>query len=324
MGKLLFSRIIAGFEHPDEGDVVLSAQNMNGKRPYERNVGLLFQEYALFPHMTVEKNIGFGLRQRGIKGTAAKKRVDEMLSLVGMGDFANRWPHTLSGGQRQRVALGRALASNPELILLDEPLSALDAKLRLELRTELKRILVLAGSTAIIVTHDQEEAMTFGERVIVMEKGRVQQEGSPDQIYNYPRSRFVAEFVGRSNWFSGTLGQKRGKFVEFLSSQIKEPLYCEPDPRHCISYDICIRPERVRILDSKRTSEESQGEPLNRINGTIKDVIYLGADLEIIIALEGGAEITSIEKNIGQSIPVRGEEVTASFGASDVIVIGND
>jgi ABC-type Fe3+/spermidine/putrescine transport system ATPase subunit len=215
-GKTTLLRIIAGFEHPDEGMVFLGSKNMNGKRPYERNVGLLFQDYALFPHMTVEKNVAYGLHQRGFPAPQIKKRTNEMLDLVGMGEFANRRPQTLSGGQRQRVALGRALASNPELILLDEPLSALDAKLRLELRTELKRILVTAGSTAVIVTHDQEEAMTFGERVVVMEKGQIRQEGSPAQIYDDPKTRFVAEFIGRSNWFSGTLGQKVGEFREFL------------------------------------------------------------------------------------------------------------
>ena len=323
-GKTTLLRIIAGFEHPDAGAVFLGSKNVSGKRPYERNVGLLFQDYALFPHMTVEKNVAYGLHQRGFRGPHIKNRTDEMLDLVGMREFAQRRPQTLSGGQRQRVALGRALASNPELVLLDEPLSALDAKLRLELRTELKRILVLAGSTAVIVTHDQEEAMTFGERVLVMEKGQIRQEGSPGQIYDHPKTRFVAEFVGRSNWFSGTLGQNIGKFREFLCREIKIPLLCEFDQANHKTYDACIRPERVLVRESKQDELDNRGEPLNTIEGTVKDVIYLGADLELIITLDGGAKITAIEKNLRQSIPNRGEKVMVSFRASDMIIIGGD
>jgi ABC-type Fe3+/spermidine/putrescine transport system ATPase subunit len=323
-GKTTLLRIIAGFEHPDEGMVFLGSKNVNGKRPYERNVGLLFQDYALFPHMTVEKNVAYGLRQRGFREPQIKKRTDEMLDLVGMREFANRRPQTLSGGQRQRVALGRALASNPELILLDEPLSALDAKLRLELRTELKRILVTAGSTAVIVTHDQEEAMTFGERVIVMERGQIRQAGSPAQIYDDPKTRFVAEFIGRSNWFCGTLGQKVGEFREFLCSQMKTTLICEPDQINHKTYDVCIRPERIVARDSKSKDLADGDEPLNTIKGTIKDVIYLGSDFELIIALDGAAEMTAIEKNRRQSIPNRGETVSITFRPSDMIVIGRD
>jgi len=323
-GKTTLLRIVAGFEHPDEGQVFLSSKNVSGKRPYERNVGLLFQDYALFPHMSVEKNVAYGLHQRGVQEPRIRIRTDEMLNLVGMKEFAQRRPQTLSGGQRQRVALGRALASNPELILLDEPLSALDAKLRLELRTELKRILLLAGSKAVIVTHDQEEAMTFGERVVVMEKGKIRQDGTPAQIYDHPKTRFVAGFVGRSNWFSGTFGQEIGEFREFLSGEMTARLLCEPNHSNHKIYDVCIRPERILVRDSNAKDLKDIVEPINTIKGTLKDVIYLGPDFELIIALDGGATITAIEKNRRQPIPNRGDAVIATFKPSDMIIIGRD
>jgi ABC-type Fe3+/spermidine/putrescine transport system ATPase subunit len=321
-GKTTLLRIIAGFEHPDEGEVFLASENMVGKRPYERNVGLLFQNYALFPHMTVEKNMAYGLRQRGVRDIEVKKRTDEMLDLVGMREFATRYPQNLSGGQQQRVALGRALANNPELILLDEPLSALDAKLRLELRIELKRILKLAGSTAVVVTHDQEEAMTLGESVIVMDKGKIRQQGTPAQIYDQPDTRFVAEFIGRSNWFSGTLGRRIGELRELLFEDRKALLICEPSPSDFKIYDACIRPECLQIRGRNEDHLETNPKPMNTIEGSIKDVMYLGSELEIIIALDGGGEITAIEKNGRQANRNRGEAVTVAFKPSNLIIIG--
>jgi ABC-type Fe3+/spermidine/putrescine transport system ATPase subunit len=321
-GKTTLLRIVAGFEQPDDGEVYLASRNMNGKRPYERNVGLLFQDYALFPHMTVEKNVAYGLRQRGVGEIKIKNRTDEMLDLVGMRDFAKRYPQNLSGGQQQRVALGRALANNPELILLDEPLSALDAKLRLELRVELKRILKLAGSTAVVVTHDQEEAMTLGERVIVMDQGQIRQDGTPAQIYDNPETRFVAEFIGRSNWFSGTLGRKIDGLRELLYDERRSLLISEPGPSKFETYDACIRPEHLQVRGRKESISENVAAPINSIEGSVKDVMYLGSELEFIIALECGREIIVIEKNRRQPGRTRGEAVTVTFKPSDVIIIG--
>ncbi len=322
-GKTTLLRIIAGFEDPDAGDVLLGSKNMVGMRPYERNVGLLFQDYALFPHMTVQKNVSYSLRHRGVDDAAAKKRTAEMLNLVGMSDFAGRYPQNLSGGQQQRVALGRALASNPELILLDEPLSALDAKLRLELRTELKRILKTAGSTAVVVTHDQEEAMTLGERVVVMEKGKIMQVGTPAQIYECPQTRFVAEFIGRSNWFGGTLGGKVGEHRELLCKGFATLLIPEPKGGHNV-YDACIRPEFIEVRSRGQAAGENRGGVANTIHGVIKEMMYLGSELEFIIMLEGGQEIIVIERNSRSKSRQRGDLVTLSFMPSNLIVIGRE
>ena len=207
-GKTTTLRLIAGFESPDEGTVLIGGVDVRGKRPYERNVGLLFQDYALFPHMTVEQNIAYGMRHRGIERSAIPRHTAEMLSLVKLDGFEKRWPNQLSGGQQQRVALARALATKPDVMLLDEPLSALDAKLRQELRSELKEILTSVGTTSIVVTHDQEEAMSMAERVIVQNRGRIIQQGTPYDIYARPTNEFVAEFVGRSNSFRGRLGDE--------------------------------------------------------------------------------------------------------------------
>ena len=185
-GKTTTLRLIAGFERPDTGRVLIAGNDVAGRRPYERNVGLLFQQYALFPHMTVEQNVAFGLRHRGFPKVDIHTRVGEMLELVELSGLAARRPGQLSGGQQQRVALARALAIQPQVVLLDEPLSALDAKLRQELRIELKNILRAVGSTAIIVTHDQEEAMSLAERIIVMHRGRILQEGTPEEIRKDP------------------------------------------------------------------------------------------------------------------------------------------
>ena len=207
-GKTTTLRLIAGFESPDEGTVLIGGMDVRGKRPYERNVGLLFQDYALFPHMTVEQNIAYGMRHRGIERSAIPGNTAEMLRLVKLDGFEKRWPNQLSGGQQQRVALARALATKPDVMLLDEPLSALDAKLRQELRIELKEILTSVGTTSIVVTHDQEEAMSMAEHVIVQNRGRIIQQGTPYDIYARPSNEFVAEFVGRSNAFRGRLGDE--------------------------------------------------------------------------------------------------------------------
>src|SRR6266568_8679295 len=206
-GKTTTLRLISGFEEPDGGVIEIVGESMVGKRPYERNVGLLFQHYALFPHMTVAENVAYGLKHRRWPRAEIPDRVREMLRLVQLQGFEERRPGQMSGGQQQRVALARVLATRPKLVLLDEPLSALDAKLREELRLELKQILTAVGSPTIVVTHDQDEAMSLADRIIVMNRGRIEQVGTPDEIYARPRTAFVAGFIGRTNWFHGRLEQ---------------------------------------------------------------------------------------------------------------------
>ena len=243
-GKTTTLRLIAGFETPDSGQLRMDGQDVAHLRPYERNVGLLFQDYALFPHMTVAENVGYGLRFRGMKAKERDGQVEAMLGLVKLSGFGSRLPAQLSGGEQQRVALARALAINPKLVLLDEPLSALDAKLRHELRTEIKEILARVGATTIIVTHDQEEALGIAERVIVMQGGVIAQEGSPTEIYLRPRNRFVAEFIGRSNMLEGSISRQDATNARFSGAGVE--LSVPSDRMSLGTVWVCIRPRAHR------------------------------------------------------------------------------
>ena len=320
-GKTTTLRMIAGFEDPSEGDVLISGESMLGKRPYERNVGLLFQDYALFPHMSVEQNIAYGLKRRKFDRSAIGDRVSEMLGLVKLEGFANRRPSQLSGGQQQRVALARALATSPEVVLLDEPLSALDAKLRQELRIELKQILSAVEATTIIVTHDQEEAMSLGDSLVVMNEGRIVQEGSPTDIYKNPTSRFVAEFIGRSNWFSGNLGADEDNgLVKFKISEDLSILIHKPE-EDAPMYDVCIRPERIRTDENQ--NDRQQSEFFNELQGIVRDVAHLGADVHTLVELPNGIMITVSQQFTGQQLGQHGEKVVLAFRPSDCIVISS-
>ena len=324
-GKTTTLRLIAGFETPDAGQVRFLGEDMYGKRPYERNVGLLFQDYALFPHMTVEQNVGYGLRHRGFKRRAIPQRIGEMLDLVKLTGLEKRRPAHLSGGQQQRVALARALATQPEVMLLDEPLSALDAKLRQELRVELKEILSAVGSTTIVVTHDQEEAMSLAEHVIVMDRGRIEQQGTPVEIYASPRNRFVAEFIGRSNWFEGRLGAEVG--IGLRSFQCTEGFeLVVPNPREDSDsggggHEVCVRPERITVVLGADDGAVNPTEAVNLIAGEVADVAYLGADIHLLVVLESGRRVVVVEKNLGQTGLRPRERVQLRFAPTDCIVV---
>src|ERR1043166_1135564 len=248
-GKTTTLRLVAGFETPDRGDIRIQGASMRGLRPYERNIGLLFQHYALFPHMTVEQNIAFGLRHRGAGRAEVTRAVAAMLELVQLQGYERRRPDELSGGQQQRVALARALAVKPQIMLLDEPLSALDAKLRLELRFALKKIPAGSSMTAVVVTHDQDEAMSLADWLIVMNAGRIVQQGPPMDIYARPQSRFVAEFVGASNWFRGNLGAERANGIcDFKIADGPDIRVAKPaDHISGGDIDVCVRPERMYL-----------------------------------------------------------------------------
>ncbi len=320
-GKTTTLRMIAGFEEPNEGEIMISGVSMLGKRPYERNVGLLFQDYALFPHMSVEQNVAYGLKRRNHDRSTLHNRVREMLELVKLEGLSDRRPSQLSGGQQQRVALARALATGPEVVLLDEPLSALDAKLRQELRIELKQILAAVDATTIIVTHDQEEAMSLGDSLIVMNEGEIVQEGTPTEIYRNPQTRFVAEFIGRSNWLSGALGQADGNgLCEFAIAQGPSIWIPKPEQHHP-GYDVCIRPERVRLLEN---GEQRDAEYLNEIQGTVRNSAHLGADIHTVVEVGNGSVITVSQPFTGQSLKHDGQSVSLVFRPVDCIVVGSD
>jgi putative spermidine/putrescine transport system ATP-binding protein/putrescine transport system ATP-binding protein len=318
-GKTTTLRLIAGFEDPDAGCIRINGADMSNKRPYERNVGLLFQNYALFPHMTVYDNISFGLPYRGWSKDNIRSRVTEMLALVKLAGTETRFPAQLSGGQQQRVALARALATEPEVVLLDEPLSALDAKLRHELRIELKEILRTVGSTTIIVTHDQEEAMGMAERVIVLNHGRIQQEAAPEAVYTSPSNRFVAEFVGRSNWFSGTCAI-RGQ--DFWTIECGDGLSVVVPAQTTVSvdrFDVGIRPEKLEIVPA----DDTGGKDRSCLPGTIVDLAVLGSERQVLVRLGNGQHMLAIDKHRSSGLQA-GQCVSLCIYAADCIVLPSE
>ena len=316
-GKTTTLRIIAGFTSPDVGTVRISGNDVGRLKPYERNVGLLFQDYALFPHMTVTQNVAYGLRHRRTPASAIPSRVKQMLSLVRLDGMEARYPHQLSGGQQQRVALARALATDPQIILLDEPLSALDAKLRLELRIELKEILRSVGATTIVVTHDQEEALSLGDEVVVMRAGKIVQRGTPTQVYEAPADKFVAEFVGRSNWFLGSRPKGLGSYVTGDGLEIRA---ASELPNRQIGADLCVRPENIELVDNA-TAKTAVDRERNALSGIVLDVAPLGADVHVVVQLAGKTRLLAVRKNVrGTPGLVPGQPVCALFSASDVLV----
>lgn len=313
-GKTTILRVIAGFESADSGTVRIDGADMARKRPYERNIGLLFQHYALFPHMTVAENIGYGLRHRGASKAEIPARVADMLALAKLPTHGDRYPHQLSGGQQQRVALARALATRPGVVLLDEPLSALDAKLRQELRAELREVLAAVGSTAIVVTHDQEEAMSLGERVFIMNHGKIMQQGTPDDIYARPASRFVAEFMGRSNWFSGEL-----RDGAHFHTSCGLDFSVRPNGRVASAgYDLCIRPETIDVL----AAGESGG--VNRMAGRVVDAALLGAVRQLVVALPDERQILVAQPNRPRVGFAAGADVVLSIAPEACVLVPKD
>jgi putative spermidine/putrescine transport system ATP-binding protein/putrescine transport system ATP-binding protein len=319
-GKTTTLRLIAGFETPDSGRIAIGGRDMGGRRPYERNVGLLFQDYALFPHMTVEQNIAYGPHYRGMSRAEIPGRVTELLSLTRLRGLESRRPGQLSGGQQQRVALARALATNPEVLLLDEPLSALDAKLRQELRIELKEILSTVGKTTIVVTHDQEEAMSLADQVLVMDRGRIMQRGAPVDIYARPANRFVAEFIGRSNWFTGRL-EKRGigKLRQMVTEDEVALLVAVSDEIPDGPIEVCVRPERIAIIPDDPGFHG--GADTTALTGNIVDAALLGAWVHYVVETTSRRRLLVIEKNAGGMPLPMGQRVIARFSPDDCIVL---
>ncbi len=321
-GKTTTLRMIAGFEVPSAGEIYIGGASMRDRRPYERNVGLLFQDYALFPHMSVEQNVAYGLRRRNYDRSRMNSRVNEMLNLVQLSGFERRRPSQLSGGQQQRVALARALATNPEVVLLDEPLSALDAKLRQALRVELKQILSAVGATTIIVTHDQEEAMSLGDELVVMNEGCIVQQGPPTEIYRSPHTKFVAEFIGRSNWLRGQLGSADvNGFCQFEIETGFNICVTKPDFK-AANYEVCIRPERIRVHHT--ASENATDRLTNQFSGTVLNIAHLGADIHIVLELASGDRITVSEQFTGQSLDRYTGTLRCTFYPSDCIIVASD
>jgi len=300
-GKTTCLRLIAGFDRPTWGTILLYRQDVSKLPPYERDVNTVFQDYALFPHMTVGENIAYGLMIKKVPKRQREQRVDEMLDLVQLSGLADRKPTQLSGGQRQRVALARALVNNPKVLLLDEPLGALDLKLRQQMQIELKAIQKRVGITFVFVTHDQEEALTMSERIAVFNKGRIEQVGTPAEIYEHPATEFVAGFVGVSNLVGGDLAKR----ITGSDSRFS------------------IRPEKIHITLADQNPEPGQVI----VDGKIRDVVYLGLYTRYLVELTGGGDLVVVEQNLKttsmDALAARGQQVRLAWAKEHMRMIGS-
>ncbi len=290
-GKTTTLRMIAGLEEPTSGEILIGDENIVPLPPYKRPVNTVFQSYALFPHLTIYENVAFGLRRRGIKDV--DKTVKDMLELVELSSMAERRPTQLSGGQQQRVAVARALINKPDVLLLDEPLGALDLKLRRQMQLELKWIQNDVGTTFVHVTHDQEEAMTMADTVAVMHEGRIEQMGSPVEIYENPKTAFVANFLGQSNLLTGTI---KGVDGDLLAVDVNGVTLYVPQSKTDIRSGkivIGVRPEKIRVVDI-----DTPGLPKNQVIGTISDNAFVGVSTQYVVDSPWGQELSAFEQNV--------------------------
>jgi putative spermidine/putrescine transport system ATP-binding protein len=299
-GKTTCLRMIAGFDRPTSGSIYLYGQDVSNLPPYERDVNTVFQDYALFPHMNVGDNVAYGLMIKKVSKSEQTKRVNEMLELVQLKGFAGRKPSQLSGGQRQRVALARALINHPKVLLLDEPLGALDLKLRQQMQIELKNIQKQVGITFIFVTHDQEEAITMSDRIAVFNQGKIEQIGSPSEIYERPASTFVAGFVGTSNLISGEVAKRITGSDQTFS----------------------IRPEKIHL----GTLDEKNDSGMVSLNGLVRDVVYLGLYTRYLVDIDGGGDLVVIQQNLKTTsmdvLSAKGQKVRLSWHKDHMVSVG--
>ena len=320
-GKTTLLRMLAGFAAPSAGRITIDDADMTDVPSYERPVNMMFQSYALFPHMTVERNVGYGLRSLKLDKAAAQQRIREALDMVQLGHLGKRKPHQLSGGQKQRVALARALIRRPKVLLLDEPLSALDKKLREQTQFELMNIQYKIGTTFVFVTHDQEEAMALSSRLAVMDKGKIIQVGTPAEIYEFPQNRFVADFIGTTNLFPGTVVANEPTTVTVHSDEIGCDLVVDDPQRYTQGQHVwvAIRPEKIHL--SKQPVREAR---TNQLKGTVWELGYLGNHSTYRIKSESGKIITAFAQNARRSSELSidwSEEVYLSWSADAAIVL---
>ncbi|HEY9067521.1 MAG TPA: polyamine ABC transporter ATP-binding protein [Burkholderiaceae bacterium] len=322
-GKTTLLRMLGGFETPTSGTILLDGQDLAGMPPYERPLNMMFQSYALFPHLSVWENIAFGLKRDKLPAAQVAERVDEMLKLVQLSKFAQRKPHQLSGGQQQRVALARSLAKKPQLLLLDEPLGALDKKLREETQIELVNIIEEVGVTCVIVTHDQEEAMTMASRIAVMSEGRLLQVGPPAEIYETPATRFVADFIGNVNLLDGTLSVDEPDHVQVECADCRHHVGHGITGTAGMPVTVALRPEKIRL---SRTAIDVADAPsgYNRVRGTVRDMAYFGSYTVYHLQLASGLVLKVSSSNVERhrEHPLTwGDEAWASWSASSPVVL---
>jgi putative spermidine/putrescine transport system ATP-binding protein/spermidine/putrescine transport system ATP-binding protein len=307
-GKTTLLRIVAGFIKPDQGSVMIGNRDVTDIPVWGRNIGMMFQSYALFPHMTVAQNVSFGLERRGIKGAEARRQVDAALDMVHLPDFGKRYPKQLSGGQQQRVALARAIVIKPSVLLLDEPLSALDRRLRQEMQVELLRIQRESGLTTIFVTHDQEEALALSDKVAILDKGRIVQIGAPQDVYEKPLTRFAAEFLGDSNFLHGRVEDADVRIADGTIVRVAGTL-----PPSGTEVTLAIRPEKMSIVS---------GDPAgNTLKAEITTVIYAGPALSYILKTADGMQVKLFAQNRDGHVMREGETVTLAWSPEHTIAV---
>jgi iron(III) transport system ATP-binding protein len=311
-GKTTVLRLIAGFYQPDEGAIFFGDRDITGLPPQKRNTGMVFQNYALWPHLTIYENVEYGLNIRKSPDAEKKRKVEQALQTVQMWPYKNRYPNQLSGGQQQRVALARALVIEPDVLLFDEPLSNLDAKLRLEMRSEIKRIHETTGITTVYVTHDQKEALSMADRMAVMNNGRIEQIGTPKEIYHLPRTRFVGEFIGEANLIPGTIAPSTDgqnlcitTVLGTLYSNVRTQEFRVGDQVECL-----VRPEAIRLDQSKA----------NILNGIIADITYLGETEQYLVKIKDHF-FKVIQDNPLATTVKKGDETSISFAPDQVVLI---
>jgi spermidine/putrescine transport system ATP-binding protein len=320
-GKTTTLRLVAGFEIPTAGEILINNQDVSNKRPYERNVNTVFQNYALFPHLTVAGNIRFGLERKKTPKNEINGLVAEALDLVQMNGMGDRFPRQLSGGQQQRIALARSLILHPEVLLLDEPLGALDLKLRKAMQVELKSLQEKVGITFIYVTHDQEEALTMSDRIAVMAQGRLEQVGTPQEIYDFPKTRFVADFIGVSNFFSGRITSINGDTIQLKTEGgLKVVLPADQDQALDKHIQFSIRPEKIKI-DPRAGASNYE----NQYAGEIINRMYLGDSVHYIIALSEKEKVTVFLKQSDTSQKQvsfsKGDKVHLSWHRTNSVIL---
>ena len=320
-GKTTTLRMIGGFEQPTSGLIELAGTDVTWLPPYQRQVNTVFQNYALFPHLTIYENVAFGLRRTGVKDSEVKSRVTQMLELVELPGFERRKPTQISGGQQQRVALARALINRPAVLLLDEPLGALDLKLRKQMQTELKRIQQEVGITFVYVTHDQEEAMTMSDRIAVMNKGRYEQLGDPETLYERPTTRFVAGFLGVSNLLGGTCEGAQGGHGNIRLRDDTMVLAPAAAVYGRTAVDVGVRPEKIRL--------HHDGDPTpaghNHLSGVVADASYMGVSTQYIVETHSGSRVVVYEQNRERTTKdelwARGDQVHLTWSPDHTFVV---
>lgn len=321
-GKTTLLRMLAGFENPSEGKIFIDGADMSDVPPFARPINMMFQSYALFPHMNVEQNIAFGLKNDHLSKKAIQKRVEEMLELVEMRDLQKRKVHQLSGGQRQRVALARCLAKKPKVLLLDEPLSALDKNLREQMQFQLVDIQEKTGISFVMVTHDQQEAMTMSSRIAIMNNGWLEQVGPPNEIYEFPANRFTANFIGNTNMFRAELSDDQGDMVYFSSEEADCTFFVDRQIEAAEGQQVflAIRPEKMQI--SKCHDETVTPKP-NTLFGKIEDIAYLGGLSTYHVRLQTGERIKATDFNIERDAdhPTWGDSVMLTWDCNNMMVL---